>query len=121
MVQKRGMSRFLRYIPDQAYSLPPSVKDELGADHLCFFVHEVVERLDLGQFEEAYSQEGGELARPDEGCMGRKATVEPVLGVLKQQRGMRQFRTRGLAKVAAEFTRATLAYDLTRLHALGHR
>ena len=51
----------------------------------------------------------------------RKATVEPVLGVLKQQRGMRQFRTRGLAKVAVEFTLAALAYDLAHLHALSRR
>jgi hypothetical protein len=47
----------------------------------------------------------------------RKALVEPVFGVLKQQRGMRQFRTRGQARVAAEFTLATLAYNLTRLFA----
>jgi hypothetical protein len=39
--------------------------------------------------------------------------VEPVFGVLKQQRGMRQFRTRG--RVAAEFTLAAMAYNLTRL------
>ncbi len=45
----------------------------------------------------------------------RKAVVEPVLGVLKQQRGMRQFRSRGLARVAVEFTLAALAYNLTRL------
>lgn len=44
----------------------------------------------------------------------RKTLVEPVFGVLKQQRGMRQFRTRGLAQVAAEFTLAALAYNLTR-------
>jgi transposase/IS5 family transposase len=49
----------------------------------------------------------------------RKAVVEPVFGVLKQQRGMRQFRTRGLAKVAVEFTLAALAYNLTRMHQLG--
>jgi len=64
MVQNRGMSRFLPYSPDQAYLLPPSVKDELGADHLCFFVHEVVERLDLSRFEEVYSEEGGWLYAP---------------------------------------------------------
>ena len=40
------MGRFLPYQPDQAYLLPPSVKDELGADHLCFFIHEAVEHLD---------------------------------------------------------------------------
>ncbi len=39
----------------------------------------------------------------------RKTLVEPVFGVLKQQRGMRQFRTRGPAKVATEFTPAALA------------
>ena len=39
--------RFLPYNPDQAYLLPPSVKDELGEGHLCFFIHQVVERLDL--------------------------------------------------------------------------
>lgn len=49
----------------------------------------------------------------------RKAVVEPVFGVLKQQRGMRQFRTRGLHKVAVEFTLAAVAYNLTRLYQLG--
>jgi transposase len=48
----------------------------------------------------------------------RKAVVEPVFGVLKQQRGMRQFRTRGLENVNQEFTLATLAFNITRLHAL---
>jgi len=47
----------------------------------------------------------------------RKAVVEPVFGVLKQQRGIRQFRTRGLNNVQNEFTLATLAYNITRLHA----
>ena len=50
--------RFLPYEPDQAWLLPPSVKDVLGEDHLCFFVHEVVERLDLSAFEQGYGEEG---------------------------------------------------------------
>ena len=50
--------RFLVYNPDEAYLLPPSVKDVLGEDHLCFFVHEVVEGLDLSRFEQAYVEEG---------------------------------------------------------------
>jgi transposase len=58
------MSRFLAYNPDQAYLLPPNVKDVLGADHLAFFVHRVVERMDLSEFERAYSEEGGELYAP---------------------------------------------------------
>jgi len=58
------MSRFLPYSPEQAYLLPPSVKDELGEDHLSIFLHRVVERLDLREFENAYSDEGGELYAP---------------------------------------------------------
>lgn len=48
----------------------------------------------------------------------RKAVVEPVLGVLKQQRNLRQFRCRGLARVATEWTLATTAFNLTRLFVL---
>lgn len=58
------MSRFKVYSPDQAYLLPPSVRDELGSKHLCFFVREVVERLDMSVFELSYSAEGGELYSP---------------------------------------------------------
>lgn len=59
------MSRFLPYDPEQAYLVPPSVKDELGTDHLCFFVRDVVRRLDLSSFEQAYSEEGGRLYAPE--------------------------------------------------------
>ena len=59
------MSRFKAYSPDQAYLLPPRVRDELGEKHLCFFVREVVERLDLSRFEQSYSSEGGELYAPE--------------------------------------------------------
>jgi len=58
------MSRFKLYSPDQAYLLPPSVRDELGSDHLCFFIREVIERLDMKVFEQSYSAEGGELYAP---------------------------------------------------------
>lgn len=45
----------------------------------------------------------------------RKAIVEPVFGILKQQRGMRQFRRRGLTGVASEWALATTAFNLTRM------
>lgn len=47
----------------------------------------------------------------------RKALVEPVFGVLKQQRNLRQFRCRGLAAVSTEWTLAATAFNLTRLFA----
>jgi len=52
------MSRFKMYSPDQAYLLPPSVRDELGSDHLCFFIRSVIERLDMRVFEQSYSERG---------------------------------------------------------------
>src|SRR5205807_2105278 len=58
------MSRFLRYSVEQAYLLPPNVKDVLGEDHLCFFIHRAVEHLDLSKFEDAYGEEGGALYAP---------------------------------------------------------
>jgi transposase len=58
------MSRYLPYSPDQVELLPPSVHDVLGSDHLCFFVHRVVERLDLSRFHASYSEEGGTLYHP---------------------------------------------------------
>lgn len=59
------MSRFRAYNPEQAYLLPPSVRDELGHDHLCFFIRKLVARLELNSFEAAYSEEGGELYAPE--------------------------------------------------------
>ena len=59
------MSRFRVYNPEQAYLLPPSVRDELGSDHLCFFIRQLVARLDRSSFEAVYSEEGGELYAPE--------------------------------------------------------
>jgi hypothetical protein len=50
----------------------------------------------------------------------RKAIVEPVFGVLKQQRGLRQFRLRGLQRVGIEFTLAAIGYNLSRLYHRTH-
>ena len=45
-------------------------------------------------------------------------SVELVFGVLKEQRGMRQVRRRGMQKVGVEFALAATAFDLTRLSRL---
>src|SRR5438874_5036420 len=58
------MSRYLPYSPDQAELLPAGVRDVLVVDHLCFFVHGVVERLDLRRFHAGYGDEGGQLYHP---------------------------------------------------------
>jgi transposase len=52
------VSRYVNYNPEQVWLLPPSVREELGEKHLAVFLHEVVERLDLGQFEGESSEQG---------------------------------------------------------------
>jgi len=51
----------------------------------------------------------------------RQAVVEPVFGILKEQRGMRKFRRRGLAAVSTEWMLAAIAYNLTRMARLTSR
>ena len=77
-------TRFLPYNPDQAYLLPPNVKDVLGQDHLVFFVHRVVEQLDLQEFTQAYSEEGGALYAPE--LMLKVWLYAYVLGVTSARR-----------------------------------
>jgi transposase len=52
------MPNFYEYSPEQGYLLPPNVQQVLPEEHLCFFVHRAVEKLDLSEFERAYSAEG---------------------------------------------------------------
>src|SRR5258707_11296688 len=54
------MPNFLPYHPEQAELLPAHVRDVLGADHLCFLLHDVVESWDLQEFVDAYSDAGGQ-------------------------------------------------------------
>lgn len=48
----------------------------------------------------------------------RKSTVEPVIGIIKEVLGFRQFSLRGLSAAAGEWTLVCLAYNLKRLHTL---
>jgi transposase len=48
----------------------------------------------------------------------RKSTVEPVIGIIKETLGFRQFSLRGLSAVAGEWCLVCLAYDLKRIHVL---
>lgn len=59
------MAKFLDYSPDQAYLLPPSVRDVLGPEHLCFLVRRVVAKLNLSAFREEYGVEGGPAYAPE--------------------------------------------------------
>jgi len=48
----------------------------------------------------------------------RKCTVEPVIGIIKEVLGFRQFSLRGLTNVAGEWCLVCLAFNLKRIHTL---
>lgn len=48
----------------------------------------------------------------------RKCTVAPVIGIIKETMGFRQFSLRGLSKVAGEWNLVCLAFNFRRLHGL---
>jgi transposase len=48
----------------------------------------------------------------------RKCTVEPVIGIIKEVLGFRQFSLRGLAAAAGEWCLVCLAFNLKRMHTL---
>jgi transposase len=50
----------------------------------------------------------------------RKSTVEPVIGIIKETLGFRQFSLRGMLAVAGEWCLVCLAYNLKRLHVLAN-
>jgi hypothetical protein len=49
-------------------------------------------------------------------CEQRKTIVEPVFGHIKQQRGIREFRLRGLKKTKAEWLLICLTHNLLKLY-----
>ena len=49
----------------------------------------------------------------------RKSTVEPVIGIIKEVLGFRQFSLRGAASASGEWGLVCLAFNLKRLHKLG--
>jgi len=48
----------------------------------------------------------------------RKCTVEPVIGIIKEILGFRQFSLRGVTAAAGEWCLVCLAFNIKRLHAL---
>ncbi len=60
-----------------------------------------------------------ELLKTDEAkalYQQRKTTVEPVFGQIKQERGIREFRLRGLKKTKAEWLLICLTHNLLKLY-----
>lgn len=60
ILHERGVAtaKFMDYNPEQAYLLPPSVKDVLGPEHLCFLIRRIVAKLHTEVFRSEYGVEG---------------------------------------------------------------
>ena len=67
ILRKKGgaTGKFFDYHLDQAYLLPPSARDVLGPERLCFFLRRVVAKLNLEGFCNQYGVEGGPAYAPE--------------------------------------------------------
>lgn len=59
-----GTKRYRPWTPRQAYLLPPSPTEWLPANHLVYFVLDLVERLDLGAIEQVIAKKDPRGERP---------------------------------------------------------
>ena len=96
-----------------------TVDDCLPADHWARFIVAIISILDLSAIYACYAPTGKLQTEMGKAIYGlRKSTVEPVIGIIKETLGFRQFSLRGLAAVAGEWCLVCLAFDLWRLHSL---
>jgi hypothetical protein len=70
---------FIECDREQAFLLPPSLRDWLPEDHLAWFVLDAVARLDLETFFAAYRADGHGRAACDPSMMAR---AQPVLATV---------------------------------------
>jgi hypothetical protein len=72
-----GSAMAYNFLPcdrDQGFLLPPDLRDWLPADHLAWFLLDVVDQLDLGPFLAAYRADGhGRAAYDPQDAAGRTA------------------------------------------------
>jgi transposase len=59
---------------EQAFLMPPSLRDWLPEDHLAWFVIDAVSRLDLGAFYAAYQADGHGRAAYEPSMMASSCT-----------------------------------------------
>ncbi len=119
------------YNPEQRVLFPSLMPDSLPANHLAFFVLDMLSKLDLSAIHSAYeARKGGQPPyHPDAGPRERmlcklssasgkavykmrKAIVEPVFGQIKDCRGFRRFSMRGFANAGHEWSFVCTVHNL---------
>ena len=124
---------FIRRLRNQNWLFPPTIADLIEEDHICRLVDDVVESIDFKSIEEKYDGPGSPAYHPKvmmklliQGTIDgirssrkiyrvRAKTVERLFGHVKQNIGLREFLTRGLQGVRAEFSLACIAHNLKRI------
>lgn len=133
-VERQCRSKPEKVLADSGYYSRGNL-DEMQRQQIEAYVPDshLARELNTGEVAEGYGRHGRivhaetqhmrqKLRRPEGRKIyeKRKSMVEPVIGTLKEQRGMRQFLRRGLAAVNMELTLAAISYNLTHLHRLRH-
>jgi transposase len=123
---------FIRRLRNQNWLFNPTIADLIEEDHICRLVDDVVGSIDFKSIEGRYDGPGSPAYHPKvmlklliQGTIDgirssrkiyrvRAKTVERLFGHVKQNIGLREFLTRGLQGVRAEFRLACIAHNLKR-------
>ena len=65
---------YIRYTPEQALLLPPSLQERLPEGHLAYFISDTMDALDLSAFHEKYAS-GGPRNQPFHPAMMAKVLI----------------------------------------------
>jgi len=124
---------FIERLRNQNWLFPPTIADLIEEDHIYRLVDDVVESIDFKSIEGRYDGPGSPAYHPKvmmklliQGTIDgirssrkiyrvRAKTVERLFGHIKQNIGLREFLTRGLQGVRAEFSLACIAHNLKRI------
>jgi len=79
-------TRFRPYAPGQDLLLPESLQDWLPADHVAYFISEVVEELDLSEFYAPYEGDGRRKMPYEPGMMLKVLIYAYVSGVFSSRK-----------------------------------
>jgi len=113
---ERGLGRLPHTVSaDSGFYSHSNIRDAESRGPGCFVPPQRQARDSVAEEmrEKLRSPEGADLYRR------RKAVVEPVFGQIKEARGFRQFRFRGLAAVQAEWQLVCLTHNLLKLFRSG--
>ena len=76
---------FIKSSKNQAWTLPPDIRDLIPSDHICYLVESFVDEIDFSEFEARYDGSGHPAYHP---CIMCKILLQSMLDRVRSSRAM---------------------------------